>query len=96
MVRRLASGSFPPIADIRNPPQCGPMTEKEQRLLSALAWMCEQYIGSGRADFLDHECMSAGEDAVAALADYGLVEVASSREARWTDAGRALLRGGAD
>ena len=67
------------------------MTEKEQRVLQALAWMCEQYIGSGRADFLDHECISAGEDAVAVLADYGLVEITSVREAKWTDGGKALL-----
>ena len=67
------------------------MTENEQRLLRALAWMCEQYIGIYQTDFLDHECMSAGEGAVAVLADYGLVEVTSLREAKWTDAGKALL-----
>jgi hypothetical protein len=37
------------------------MTTNEKRLLSALAWMCEQYIGSGQQDWLDHECMGAGE-----------------------------------
>ena len=59
--------------------------------MGALAWMCEQYIGSGRADYLDHECMSAGEEAVAVLADYGLVEVTSVRGGNWTEAGKALL-----
>ena len=53
--------------------------------------MCEQYIGIGRVDLLDHQCISAGEDAVAVLADYGLVEITSVREAKWTDAGKALL-----
>ena len=67
------------------------MTENEQRLLSALAWMCEQYIGGGRAGSLDHQCITAGENAVAVLADYGLVEVTSVREGKWTDAGQALL-----
>ena len=67
------------------------MTEKEQRVLRALASMCEQYIGIGRVDLLDHQCISAGEDAVAVLADYGLVEITSVREAKWTDAGKALL-----
>ena len=67
------------------------MMENEQRLLSALALMCEQYIGTGRADFLDHECMSAGEDAVSVLADCGLVEITSLRGGKWTEAGKALL-----
>ena len=80
-----------PIADVSLSSQCASMTEKEQRLLGALAWMCEQYIGSGSADFLDHECMGAGEEAVAVLADYGLVEIVSMRGGKWTDAGNAIL-----
>jgi hypothetical protein len=67
------------------------MTEETQRLLSALAWMCEQYIGSGKADFLDHDCMSAGELAVDVLAEHGLVDITSVRGGQWTDAGKALL-----
>lgn len=67
------------------------MTEQEQRLLHALACMCEQYLAEGHTDTLDHECISAGEDAVAILADYGLVEVTSIRGGMWTDAGKALL-----
>jgi len=65
------------------------MTDGEQRILSALALMCEQYIGG--SEYLDHECISAGEDAVAVLAEYGLVEMTSPREAKWTSAGKALL-----
>jgi hypothetical protein len=66
------------------------MTDNERRLLVALAWMCEQYIGSGRIDFLDHECMGAGEDAVRLLAEFGLVEP-SGRGGAWTEAGKTLL-----
>ncbi|QKG72318.1 hypothetical protein [Erythrobacter mangrovi] len=67
------------------------MTENEERLLGKLALMCEQYIGGGQAEFLDHECISAGERAIEVLAEYGLVEVTSVRGGKWTDAGRALL-----
>ena len=67
------------------------MTEQDERLLHALAWMCEQYIGGRHTDSLDHECLSAGEDAVAILAEYGLVEVTSIRGGIWTEAGKALL-----
>jgi len=67
------------------------MTDQEERLLGALSWLCEQFMGSGRADFLDHECMSAGESAVEILASYGLVEITSVRGGRWTDAGKELL-----
>jgi len=66
------------------------MAEEERRLLVALAWMCEQYIGSGQMDWLDHQCMGAGEDAVDLLVKYGLVEP-SGRGGVWTEAGKALL-----
>lgn len=66
------------------------MTDAERRLLVALAWMCEQYLGDGKGEWLDHQAMSAGEDAIALLAQYGMVEP-SGRGGRWTDAGRALL-----
>ncbi len=68
------------------------MTEDERQLLVALAWMCEQYIGSGKRDWLDHMCMSAGEDAVELLAKYGMVDTSGpGRGGRWTEAGKALL-----
>lgn len=66
------------------------MTDDERQLLTALAWMCEQYLGSGKANWLDHEAMGAGEDAVALLAKYGLVSP-SGRGGAWTDAGKAVL-----
>ena len=59
------------------------MTEEEQRILGALAWMCEQYVSGpasvGEFGELDHHRMRPGERAVAVLADFGLVEVTSSR-----------------
>ena len=66
------------------------MTDMERRLLVALAWMCEQYIGGGGDDSLDHQCMGAGEDAVELLVHYGLVEP-SGCGGKWTEAGKALL-----
>jgi hypothetical protein len=68
------------------------MTEEERKLLVALAWMCEQYLGSGTADHLDHMCMSAGEDAVELLEKYGMVDTSGpGRGGTWTQAGQALL-----
>ena len=66
------------------------MTEKERQLLVALAWMCEQYIGSGQCDGLDHQCISAGENAVDLLVEFGLIE-RGGRGGTWTEAGKALL-----
>ncbi|PVM88690.1 hypothetical protein DDF62_14280 [Caulobacter radicis] len=65
------------------------MTSQEQRLLSALAWMCAQYL-EDRDGELDHLSMSAGERAVALLVDYGLI-APSGRGGTWTAEGQALL-----
>ena len=70
-----------------------PATEMEKRLLVALAWMCQQYLSCdipGVSDYLDHECMGAGEGAVALLAEYGLVD-SDPRGGTWTEAGNKLL-----
>ncbi|MBS0297267.1 MAG: hypothetical protein JSR45_13235 [Proteobacteria bacterium] len=69
------------------------MDDTERRLLRALALMCEQYIGSGNADWLDHQCISAGEDAVELLIDYGFVEPwpDGRRGGLWTESGKAFL-----
>ena len=67
------------------------MTETEQRLLGALARMCEQYLTYEGA--LDHLFMGAGEEAVEVLAEYGLVKP-EGRGGTWTDAAQPLLRGG--
>ena len=64
------------------------MTEAEKRLLVALARMCKQYLEDGGE--LDHMCMSAGEDAVELLVQYGLV-APCRRGGTWTEAGTALL-----
>ena len=41
-------------------------TEKKQRMLAALAWMCEQYTGNGNGK-LDYMFMGAGEDDIKLL-----------------------------
>lgn len=64
------------------------MTEAENRLLVALAWMCEQYLNDGNG--LDHMCISAGERAVELLVQYGLVKP-EGRGGTWTESGEALL-----
>lgn len=64
------------------------MTQSEAELVRALAWMCEQYLKDG--DVLDHQFMSAGQDALALLGRRGLVQV-SPQGGTWTDAGRTLL-----
>lgn len=40
---------------------------------------------------LDHLCMSAGEEAVGLLVEFGLVQPAA-RGGQWSEAGLALLR----
>ncbi len=77
------------IAGERPGSQYTVMTENEQQLLAALAWMCEQYLSDGTGA-LDHKCMSAGEEAVELLAAYGLVDP-SGRGGAWTSAGKSLL-----
>jgi len=85
------SSANDPIEDIGMHAYWTRMTEHEERLVGALAWMCEQYIGTGHADFLDHQCMNAGERAVEVLESYGMVEVSSGRGAAWTETGKTLL-----
>ena len=64
------------------------MTNEEERLLAALAGMCVQYLE--RHGVLDHMFMSAGENAMSVLADYGLID-AEGREGTWTEAGKEFL-----
>ncbi len=68
-----------------------PVSDEERQLLLALAGMAEQYLGPG--DFLDHQCMGAGETAVALLIEYGLVEPDGRRGGAWTEAGKRFLNG---
>jgi hypothetical protein len=65
------------------------MTEDNQDLLRALALMCTQYIGDG--DGVDHQCISAGQEAVELLVKHGLM-VPSGRGGCWTEEGKALMR----
>ncbi len=65
------------------------MTDLEERLLYALAVMCEQYIQKPEGH-LDHCCMSAGEEACELLFQQGLVTHAD-RGCEWTEVGRDLL-----
>lgn len=65
------------------------MTDAETRLLRALAMMCNQYLQSSDGS-LDHLFMSAGEEAVERLVEYGLVQPSPSG-GRWTEEGLALL-----
>lgn len=61
------------------------MTDSEQIALIALVLMVDQYLGS--EDQVDSNSMRAGEQAIAALASYGLMEVVHTRFGRWTEAG---------
>jgi len=65
------------------------MSDAKQELLAALAQMCAQYLENDGV--LDHQCMSAGEGAIALLIEHGLV-TPSGRGGVWTDVGRDLLR----
>ena len=72
------------------------MTGAERELLFDLAWMCEQYLDSGKLDYLDHEGISAGERAIGVLAKHGLVEPGGGRGGHWTETGRELLNSNYD
>ena len=66
------------------------LSQRETLLLEALAGMCVQYLQSGA--HLDNLCMSAGEDALRALAYFGFVELSSGeRIGTWTEAGQRFL-----
>jgi hypothetical protein len=66
------------------------MTDREKKLLIALVKMVDQYLDQYE-DQVDSRSMSAGEHAIAALADFGLIEVVDSRFGRWTEAGKKFV-----
>jgi hypothetical protein len=66
------------------------MTDREKKLLIALVNMVEQYLGINEDD-VDSRSMSAGEHAIEALADFGLMEVVNTRFGRWTGAGKRFI-----
>jgi hypothetical protein len=67
------------------------MTDGEQKLLVALILMVNQYLDE-HDDEVDSRSMSAGEHAIEALANYGLMEVVNTRFGRWTEAGKQFRR----
>jgi hypothetical protein len=66
------------------------MTDREKNLLVALAKMVDQYLDSYE-DEVDSRSMSAGEHAIEALAEFGLMDVVNTRFGRWTEAGKKFL-----
>ena len=66
------------------------MTDREKKLLIALVKMVDQYLDNHQ-DEVDSRSMSAGEHAIAALADFGLMEVVNKRFGRWTDEGKKFV-----
>jgi hypothetical protein len=81
----------PSAATIRLLMGCKGMSDKEQKLLVALVLMVNQYLDE-YGDEVDSRSMSAGEHAIGALAEFGLMEVVNPRFGRWTDAGRRFRR----
>ncbi|MGJ4885304.1 MULTISPECIES: hypothetical protein [unclassified Bradyrhizobium] len=67
------------------------MTEGEKKILSALASMVMQYLPQYDDD-VDSLAMSAGQDAIEALAAFGLMDVINTRFGRWTAEGKIFLR----
>jgi hypothetical protein len=68
------------------------MTDSENRLLAALAKMVDQYLDRYQ-DEVDSRAMSAGEHAIKALAEFGLMEVINTRFGRWTETGKRFIGG---
>jgi hypothetical protein len=55
--------------------------------------MVDQYLERSGDDVIDTLSMSAGENAISVLEEYGLVEVLpGGRLAKWTEAGKKFLR----
>jgi len=77
-----------------------PLSEREEKLLQALVCMVDQYLLTDdgerprdRDEPLDSMAMSAGESAILALVDYGLMEDVTQNRVmgRWTEAGKKRL-----
>ncbi|MET3906481.1 hypothetical protein ABID59_000802 [Bradyrhizobium sp. S3.3.6] len=63
------------------------MTETEKKLLIALVAMVHQHQYEYEDD-VDTLAESAGQLAIQALADFGLMEIVDTRFGRWTEAGK--------
>jgi hypothetical protein len=71
------------------------MDERQKRALGALASMVRQYLSEDPdRNALDSMAMSAGEEAIGVLAEYGYMEMVFDGRTfgRWTPAGHALLQ----
>jgi hypothetical protein len=68
-----------------------PMTYSEQKLMVALVLMVNQHLDE-YGDEVDTLSVSAGEHAIEALADFGLMELVNTRLGRWTEAGKRFRR----
>jgi hypothetical protein len=66
------------------------MTDSERKLVTALVWMVQQYLPHYE-DEVDSYAESAGETAIAALADFGLMQVVNTRFGPWTEAGKKFI-----
>jgi hypothetical protein len=66
------------------------LTDSERKLLVALVKMVDQYLDN-YDDEVDSRSMSAGEHAIVALADFGLMENINTRLGRWTEAGKKFF-----
>ncbi|HEV7410246.1 MAG TPA: hypothetical protein VGO01_17330 [Bradyrhizobium sp.] len=66
------------------------MTDREKKLLIALAKMVDQYLDPHQG-LVDSRSMSAGEHAIRALADFGLMDVVNTRFGRWNEAGYTFI-----
>jgi hypothetical protein len=67
------------------------MTDSERKLLVALVKMVDQYLNE-YGDEVDSLAESAGEHAIEALANFGLMENVNGRFGRWTDAGNKFRK----
>jgi hypothetical protein len=65
------------------------MTHSEKKLLVGLVKI-GQYLDRYE-DEVDSRSMSAGEHAIEALADFGLLEIVNTRFGRWTEAGKKFI-----
>ena len=66
------------------------MMDREKKLLVALAKMVDQYLDCHQHE-VDSHSMSAGEHAIEALAEFGLMDVINARFGRWTEAGKKFV-----
>jgi hypothetical protein len=72
------------------------ITEKESELIHALCDMCIQYLERGNdyagRNHLEDACMSAGQNALDILRDYGLVEDIPDKGTFFTKEAREWLK----